>query len=360
MLRQDKISDLTSNISLVTGGAGFIGRHLVRQLAERGERVRVLDVEPGPIPLPTGIEVVEGSILDAPLLQTTMRGVRRLYHLAAEPNLWARDKASFHRINYEGTCAVLQAAREAGVERVVYTSTESILKGNTETDDPIDEGGQPPGLSDMPGHYCRSKYLAERMVLEAATAGLPVIVVNPTLPVGPGDWKLTPPTRMIRGFLTGVFPAYLQFQLNLVPVEDVARGHILAAERGRIGERYILGGENITLSELLTTLERLTGQAMPKRRVPYWLALVTGIASEFIADHVTRQSPAAPLAGVRLARTPSNSQSIKARAELGFEVGSLEAALDREIAWLDEAGFFKAERRGDQIASTRLGVAVKR
>ena len=351
---------MADDISFVTGGAGFIGRHLVRQLVEQGEHVRVLDIDCGSEPLPKGTEVVEGSVLDAPLLRKMMRGARRVYHLAADSNLWARNKASFHQTNFEGTRTVLQAAHVAGVERVVYTSTETILKGNAKMDGPIHEDVRLPGLNNMPGAYCKSKFLAERAALEAASAGLPVVVVNPTLPVGPGDWKLTPPTRMLQGFLTGTFPAYLQCQLNLVPVEDVARGHILAAEKGRIGERYILSGENVMLSQLLMILERLTGQDMPKHCIPYWLALLTGAVNEFVSDHFTHKPPTAPLAGVQLARSSSMFQSIKAQTELGFEAGSLDAALIRAIAWLSRSEFLEARRKGRQISMTFIDGARKR
>ena len=350
---------MANDISFVTGGAVFIGRHLVHQLVESGEHVRVLDIDCSPEPLPKGTEVVEGSVLNTPLLRKMMRGARRVYHLAANPNLWARDKASFHQTNVEGTLAVLKAAQGAGVERVIYTSTESILKGNAKTDGPIHEDVRFPGLSDIPGAYCKSKFLAERAAFDAASAGLPVIVVNPTIPVGPGDWKLTPPTRMLQGFLTRMFPAYLQCQLNLVPVEDVARGHILAAEKGRIGKRYILGGQNVMLSHLLMTMESLTGQTMPKRRVPYWLALITGAVNELVSDHITRLPPTAPLAGVQLVRSPSTFQSVKARTELGFEAGPLDAALARAIAWLSESGLLEARRQGKQPALTLTDRARK-
>ena len=330
---------LTDGMTLVTGGAGFVGRHLVRRLVERGQRVRLLDVDLGLPPLPAGAEIIEASILDAPRLEAAMAGVEVLYHLAADPNLWARDKDSFHRTNCEGTRAVLDAARAAGVRRIVYTSTETILRGTAATATPIDEDVAAPDIGYMPGPYCRSKFLAERVALDAARAGLPVVVVNPTLPVGPGDWRLTPPTRMIRGYLIGAFSAYLEFWLNLVPVEDLARGHILAAERGRVGERYILGGENMRLSELLAALEQLSGRAMPKRRVPYWLALLTGVACELVADHLTRRPPPAPLAGVRLARAPTIFRSDKARNDLGYAPGSVAEALAREVDWLNEAGF---------------------
>lgn len=350
---------MANKVSLVTGGAGFIGRHLVRQLIARGEHVRILDIDPGPAPHDDGVEVVVGSILDAPLLRRAMRGARRVYHLAADPNLWARDKGSFHRINYEGTLAVLAAARDSQVERIVHTSTESILKGTVRTDGPIGEDDASPRLSDMPGPYCRSKYLAEEAALAAAKE-LPVIVVNPTLPVGSGDWKMTPPTRMIRGFLMGRFPAYLEFQLNLVPVEDAARGHILAAERGRVGQRYILGGRNLLLSEVLAMLQRLSGRPMPKRTVPYWLALLTGAVGEFVADYVFRLPPAAPLAGVRLARSPAIFRSTKARSELGFEAGSVEASLARAVAWLDEAGLLGRAKGQRAFAGPVSDAAAKR
>jgi dihydroflavonol-4-reductase len=321
-------------LSLVTGGGGFVGRHLVRLLHERGERVRVLDLAGAP-GLPPEVEAIAGSILDAAKLRQAMAGADRVYHLAANPNLWAPDPRIFMETNFRGTQAVLAAAAEVKVERVVYTSTESILKSYRHpTPEALDETVSWT-VDDMPGPYCRSKFLAEQAALAAARNGLPVVVVNPTLPIGPGDIHLTPPTRMLLDFLTGRAPAYLDCAFNLVDVRTVALGHILAAEKGRIGERYILGGRNITVADLLAMLGRLSGRPMPNRRIPYWMAWTLAAAGEALSI-VTKRPPVAPLTGVRLARTPMRFDSGKAIRELGLPETPLEASLQDALDWFAE------------------------
>jgi len=307
-----------TNIALVTGGGGFIGRHLARLLHERGTRVRVLDIAGAP-ELPDGIEVRKGSILDAGALTSALEGVECLYHLAANPDLWAARPESFFELNYHGTLAVLEAARTAKTPRVVYTSTESILKGVRRTNGSvIDENSAPARLEDMPGPYCRSKFLAERAAFAAAASGMPIVIVNPTMPIGPGDRHLTPPSRMLLDYLNGRSPAYLDWECNLVDARDAALGHILAAERGQTGENYILGGHNLRFSALLAELERMTGLAMPKRRVPYAVAYLSAVVLETVA-WATKRRPVAPLTGVRLAGSPMIFDHRKASAELGFE-----------------------------------------
>lgn len=320
--------------SLVTGGGGFVGRHLVRLLREQGEEVRVLDLA-GADGLPDDVEIITGSILDSGKLRQAVAGMDRLYHLAANPNLWARDPEIFMATNYRGTVAVLEAAAEAKLERIVYTSTESILKSfRRPTPATVDETVSWT-VDDMPGPYCRSKFLAEQAAMEAARNGLPVVIVNPTLPIGAGDVHLTPPSRMLLDFINGKAPAYFDCELNLVDVRDVARGHLLAADKGRIGERYILGGRNIRMKDLLALLEKLAGRPMPKRSVPYWLAWSTAAISELIAN-VTKRPPVAPLAGVRLARTPMRFDSTKAIRELGMPQTPLEASLRQALDWFAE------------------------
>jgi dihydroflavonol-4-reductase len=322
--------------SLVTGGGGFIGRHLVRQLVERGDSVRVLDIAEVS-GLPDGVDVIRGSILDADAVARALKGIDRLYHLAANPNLWAPDARNFLETNLRGTETVLAAAARAQLERVVYTSTESILKNIHRPDsDPVDESVAWT-VEDMPGPYCRSKFLAEQAARRAADNGLPVVIVNPTMPIGPGDGSQTPPTRMLLGFLTGRMPTYLECQFNLADVRDVAAGHILAADRGAIGERYILGGTNIHMSELLAELEALTGRAMPRRRIPYPIALAFAVASETLA-HLTKRPPVAPLAGMRLAHTPMVFKSTKAVTILGMPQTPLKRSLADAIAWFHDQG----------------------
>lgn len=328
-------------LSLVTGGSGFIGNHLVQLLCARGERVRVFDLRPAPhFAGAAAIDFHQGDIADAAAVDRAMAGADRVYHLAANPNLWARDKRDFARVNHLGTLNVLAAAERHRPERVVYTSTESILagqRGSAASGEMIDETSAV-RVEQMPGSYCRSKFLAERAALEAARRGLPLVVVNPTLPVGPGDRLLTPPSRMLLDFLNGRTPAYLGTEINMIDVRDAALGHLLAADRGEIGQRYILGGENLSMSALLAVLEELSGRPMPKLRVPYWLAYAYGAIDQLIADRVTGRAPRAPLAGVRLARYPMRFDNRRALTELGLEPRPIRHALADVIAWFRNEG----------------------
>lgn len=322
--------------SLVTGGGGFIGTHLVNQLLAQGEKVKVLEL--ADVSLPDDVEVIKGSVNDADTVRHALKGVQRLYHLAANPDLWAQDKRMFKQINYEGTCTVLSEAARADLEVLVYTSTESILTGRQQGPRPIDSSVKRE-LNDMPGPYCRSKFLAEQQAFQAAKDGLPVVIVSPTLPIGPGDRRITPPTRMILNFLNCKIPAYLDCKFNMVDVRDVARGHILAAQHGRAGERYILGNKNLTLGELLRMIEEITEVAMPKIRIPHWLALIVGTFSELTADYITHKPPNAPLTGVRLAARSMFFESEKAVRELGFKQSSIRQALLDQIEWLIKEGY---------------------
>jgi len=307
--------------ALVTGGSGFIGRHVARCLALAGAEVRVLDTRPFPrigASWEDRIDSREGSVTDAATVQSAMAGAPLVFHLAGNPNLWARDREAFERVNLVGTQTVIAAAERAGVERLVYTSTESILKSRRKgRNDRIDETVEVTA-GEMCGSYCLSKYLAEQEALAAARRGVPVIVVNPTLPVGPGDTNVTPPTRMILDFVNGRHPAFLDFQMNLIDVRDIAQGHLLAAAHGRVGERYILGNVNMRLSDLLGMLGEITGLPMPQRRVPYPVAWMAAAVSELVSDWITRRPPAAPLTGVRLAGSDMVFDSAKARREIGL------------------------------------------
>jgi len=329
-------------LSLVTGGCGFIGRHLVEQLAARGERVRVLDLHPLDSP-PAGVEQVVGSITDPATVARAIDGCEQVFHLAANPNLWAVDPEIFDRVNHQGTRRMLEGAQKAGVRRFLYTSTESILKSYRAPKQSaralIDENVQLT-VDDMPGPYCRSKFLAEQAAREAAAGGLPVVIVNPTMPIGPGDYLLTPPSKMILGFLNGETPAYLDCEFNLVDARDIAAGQILAAEKGRVGERYILGHVNLSLGDLLAELQRLTGLSMPRTRVPYALALASAVVSEGLSS-ITKKPPLAPLTGVRLARTSMAFDSSKARDDLGWSCRPLQESLRDAIRWMSGRGLLR-------------------
>lgn len=332
--------------SLVTGGCGFIGHHLVRVLRERGDEVRILDLrrwEPRQVGDDTGIDGIIGSITDVQAVRQAMQGVDRVFHLAANPNLWAPDPGLFHEVNYLGTCRVIEEAARQSVQRFVYTSSESILKSMRSSRRTgrvvIDETARL-GLDDMPGPYCRSKFRAEEAAHEAAAGGLPLVIVNPTMPLGPGDGLLTPPTRMVLGFVNGATPAYLDCEFNLVDARDVAFGHVLAAEHGRVGERYILGNENIELRQLLVELALLTGRHMPRLRVPYCLAFAASLISEGIAN-IRKLPPIAPITGVRLARSSMAFNCSKARRELGWQTRPLRQTLYDGLLWFREAGLLK-------------------
>lgn len=328
---------------LVTGGLGFIGQHLVQLLLEQGNTVRIFDLA-SPDQKVDGIEYITGNITDRPAIENAMDGVDQVFHLAANAGLWSPRKQDFITINQAGTRNVMDAALHYNVERVVHCSTESILKsirhhpGKTQSGrEEIDESIQLT-LEDMAGAYCRGKFVAEQEAFAAAQKGLPVVIVNPTVPIGPGDRRITPPTRMMLGFLNGTYPAYLNSTLNLIDARDVALGHILAANRGKPGERYILGNANIQLGDLLILLEELTELSMPKQQIPYWLALTVSTVQEFIADTITKKPPQAPLTGVKLARSPMVFNNAKARVDLGLSVRPIRESLKDAIVDYQQRG----------------------
>lgn len=337
---------------LVTGGLGFIGQYVVQTLLERGETVRILDLAVPEQPI-EGVDYVQGSITDRAVVESAIADTQWVFHLAANAGLWSAQKQTFLTVNQVGTRNIMTAAQAAGVGRVVHTSTESILKTDrAKSPDLIDESVRLT-FDDMVGAYCQGKFLAEQEAFAAAERGLPVVIVNPTIPIGPRDRNLTPPSRMILGFLNGDYPAFLNSTLNLVDARDVAMGHILAAEKGQVGERYLLGHTHLELRELLQILTKLTGLSMPQRQVPYWLALTVSRVQEFIADYITHRPPAAPLTGVRLAGSPMRFDSRKALQELGFHGRPVEESLADAIGWYAERGWLKRQpaRCVDQLSS---------
>lgn len=325
--------------TIVTGGAGFIGSHLVRALVERGERVRVLERPGARVDhLPTSrIDVVFADIRDADAVVDAMRGAHQVYHLAANPNLWTQRRGLFRQVNYLGTVHVLEAALDAGARRVLHTSTESILT-RVRQRGPIAEDQEVP-LADVVGPYCRSKHFAEKHAFQLARSGAPVVIVNPTLPVGPGDHGRSPPTQMILDFCRGKRREYVDADLNLIDVRDVAAGMIAAVERGRPGRRYLLGYENLSIREVFARLAKLTGLPEPDRRVPYAVALAAAYVSEWLADVVTHQTPAATVTGVKLTRRRMHFDPRRSLAELDLAPRPVDDSLRDAVAWYRDIGW---------------------
>ena len=321
--------------SLVTGGSGFIGRHLVSALRAKGDFVRILD-QTVPAGLANGIEFVRGSVLDPAGVRHALEGIDHVYHLAAIAHLWTPEMANYDRVNREGTRILLSAAASERVTRIVHCSSAATLFSPQGAGMQIDETASAT-LRDMSGPYSRSKYLGEAAALAAARAGQPVVVVNPTLPIGPGDHSLTPPMAMLALYFMNRMPASLDFILNLVDVRDVASGMILAGQHARIGERYILGGDNISFRQLAAMLEFLTGKKAIKFWIPGQIALAAGTASEWLATNLTRKAPVATSEGVRLALRSAYLDSGKARRELGYATRPVREALANAIAWLSQA-----------------------
>jgi dihydroflavonol-4-reductase len=313
---------------LVTGASGFLGWHVARVLLERGYPVRAL-VRQGSRITDLDVERVTGDLRDAASLERAVSGCGLLFHVAADYRLWARDPRELYRSNVDGTRNLLQAAQQAGVERVVYTSTVGCIGipphgvGTEET---------PVSIRDMAGDYKRSKFLAEQVALEFARGGLPVVIVNPTAPVGDHDVKPTPTGKIVLDFLNGDMPAFIDTGLNVVDVRDTAEGHVLACERGRSGERYILGSENLTLAQILQKLARITGRQAPTMKLPYAVAYCAGACSTAWAG-ITGKPPRVPLDAVRMARKKMWVTHQKAQQELGFNPGPADQALARAVAW---------------------------
>ena len=328
--------------TLVTGAAGFLGSHVTRQLVARGDDVRVLlrasSTNRAIADLP--LEYVTGDLRDPASLDRAMKGVKRVFHVAADYRLWAKRKQDIYDSNVGGTKNLLYAAKRAGVEQLIYTSTVATIA--------VDRPQHPNEFTDakleeMVGHYKRSKWMAEKEALGAAKSGLPVIVAMPTTPVGPWDWKPTPTGKIILDFLNGKMPGYVKTGLNFVGVEECAAGHLLIAEKGKVGERYLLGGENLTLKQMLDTLAKITGLRAPILKIPHGLALGVAYANTALSRLVGRE-PGIPVEGVKIARHMMFVDCARAKRELGFQAGPVAAALERAVRWYEANGYIAKSR----------------
>ena len=323
---------------LVTGATGFIGGNLARELWRRGDDVQAL-VRPGSNRLTiqdTGITPVEGDILDRQSIDRAMQGCEAVYHVAAVYTFWSKNPAGVSQANVQGTKNVLEAARQAGVSRTVYTSTVGTIgipqTGLGDEDTPLDP-------KSLHGHYKNSKHLAEQQALAFAAGGMPVVVVNPTLPVGPWDVKPTPTGKIVLDFLRCKIPAYLKTGMNIVDVADVVAGHILALEKGRPGERYILGNQNVSLKQIFDMLSQLTGLPAPRIRAPYWLVVGVGYVDHFIEGILLRREPVVPVEGVLASKHPASVTCDKAISQLGWPQSSVTDALKQSVDWFVEHGY---------------------
>jgi dihydroflavonol-4-reductase len=327
-------------VILVTGGTGFVGAHVVRALLAKGAKVRCLvrrssrrsNLDDLPV------EIVTGDLCDPASLERAMRGVSTLYHVAADYRLWTRDPGELYRANAGGTENVLAAAAEAGVSRVVYTSSVGAL-GLSPDGSPADET-TPVARDEVVGHYKKSKYDAERVAEAWAARGLPVVIVNPSTPVGELDVKPTPTGQLVVDFLNRRLPAYVDTGLNLVDVRDVAAGHLLAAETGRTGEKYILGHRNMTLKEILEALSRITGLPAPTVRLPHGIPLAVAAVDTFVSGLLGRP-PRVSLESVRMSRHRMFFDASKAVRELGLPQSPVEEALGRAVSWFRENGYVR-------------------
>jgi dihydroflavonol-4-reductase len=325
--------------AFVTGATGFVGSHVARVLAEQGADLRLLvrsSSDPRNIEGLTADRVV-GDLRDPASIEKAMAGCDVVFHVAADYRLWVREPEQMYRANVEGTRAILEAARKNRVRRMVYTSSVATM-GFTTNGRPADENS-PVSLDDMIGHYKRSKFMAEQLALDAGRSGMDVVVVNPSTPVGEQDIKPTPTGRIVVDFLKKKFPAYVDTGLNLVDVTECARGHVAALEKGRSGERYILGGENLTLKQILDKLAAITGLPSPKIRVPYVVALATGVVDEVVTGRILGREPRATIDAVRMGRKKMFVSSAKAERELGWKTVPVDDALRRAAGWFQAHGY---------------------
>jgi dihydroflavonol-4-reductase len=331
-------------LAFVTGATGFLGSHVARVLAEQGAELRLLVRPTSDLRNLDGLKAdrVVGDLRDATSLEKVLSGCDVVFHVAADYRLWVRDPDQMYRSNVEGTRSLLEAARKQRVRRVVYTSsvaTMGFISGLSSKNGHVADEASPVSLADMIGHYKRSKFMAEQVAFEAARSGVDVVIVNPTTPIGERDIKPTPTGRIVVDFLKRKFPAYVETGLNLVDATECARGHVQALEKGRPGERYILGGENLTLKQILDRLAAITGLPSPTVKVPYLVALAAGVVDEMVTGRLLGREPRATIDEVRLARKMMFVSSAKAERELGWRMVPVDGALRRSVGWFRANGY---------------------
>jgi dihydroflavonol-4-reductase len=325
--------------AFVTGATGFLGSHVARVLCEQGAKLRLLVRATSNLKNLQGLpaETTTGDLRDPGSLEKAMAGCDTVFHVAADYRLWVRDPQEMYRSNVEGTRALLHAARKNNVRRLVYTS--SVATVGFKTNGSLADEDSPVSVRDMIGHYKRSKFMAEQVALEAGRSGMHVVTVNPTTPVGEGDVKPTPTGRIVLDFLKRKFPAYVETGLNLVDVRECARGHVAALERGQPGQRYILGGENLTLKQILDKLADITGLPSPKVKLPYIFAFATGVIDETITGRMLNKEPRATIDAVRMGKKMMFASSAKAERELGWNIVPVNDALRRAVEWFRANGY---------------------
>jgi dihydroflavonol-4-reductase len=333
-------------LAFVTGASGFLGSHVARVLAEQGAELRLLVRPTSDLRNLDGLKAdrVVGDLRDASSIEKALSGCDVVFHVAADYRLWVRgrDSNEMYRSNVEGTRCLLEAARKQGVRRVVYTSsvaTMGFTSGVSSKSGHVADETSPVSLADMIGHYKRSKFMAEQVAVDAARSGVDVVIVNPTTPIGERDIKPTPTGRIVVDFLKRKFPAYVETGLNLVDATECARGHVQALEKGRSGERYILGGENLTLKEILDRLAAITGLPSPTVKLPYIFALAAGVVDEMVTGRILGREPRATIDAVRMGRKMMFVSSAKAERELGWRTVPVDAALRRSVNWFRGNGY---------------------
>jgi len=326
-------------LAFVTGATGFLGSHVARVLAEQGAQLRLLVRPSSDLRniADLNAERVEGDLREPASIEGALAGCDALFHVAADYRLWVQDQEQMYRSNVEGTRGLIEAARRQGVRRIVYTS--SVATMGFGSNGALADENSPVSLADMIGHYKRSKFMAEQVAFEAARSGVDAVVVNPTTPIGERDLKPTPTGRIVVDFLKRKFPAYVDTGLNLVDATECARGHIQAFEKGRAGERYILGGENLTLKQILDRLGAITGLPSPKVKLPYVFALAAGVVDETVTGRILGREPRATIDAVRMGRKKMFITSAKAERELGWRSVPVDDALRRSVEWFRANGY---------------------